>query len=136
MSEQDAVERRALLLHFGDVVESIGCVMKCAARYNTIGEAAAQEEALMGFGEQGDVQDLAAPRGVGEGDLVAEDGRPRLGHHRKSLPVGRGKLHSHHHVGPPLPHRPAVLQVVGSLGSIAIERRLPLPIVRPGRGPG
>jgi hypothetical protein len=49
MREQDAVERRALLLHFGDVVESIGCVMKCAARYNTIGEAAAQEEALAGF---------------------------------------------------------------------------------------
>jgi len=29
-SPQDANERRALLLHFGDVVESIGCVLKCA----------------------------------------------------------------------------------------------------------
>jgi hypothetical protein len=31
MSEQDAVERRALFLNFGDIVESIGCVLKCAA---------------------------------------------------------------------------------------------------------
>jgi hypothetical protein len=46
---QDANERRALLLHFGDVVESIGCVLKCAERHRAIGEAAANEESLAGF---------------------------------------------------------------------------------------
>lgn len=49
VSPQDANERRALLLHFGDVVESIGCVLKCAERHGTIGEAAANEESLGGF---------------------------------------------------------------------------------------
>ncbi|SOE91508.1 hypothetical protein SAMN05446927_8437 [Caballeronia arationis] len=48
-SPKDANERRALLLHFGDVVESIGCVLKCAERHRTIGEAAANEESLAGF---------------------------------------------------------------------------------------
>ncbi|VXC84464.1 conserved hypothetical protein [Burkholderia sp. 8Y] len=46
---QDAVERRALLLHLGDVVESIGCVLKCADRHKTIGEAAASDDSLAGF---------------------------------------------------------------------------------------
>lgn len=49
VAPQDARERRALLLHFGDVVESIGCVLKCAERHSTIGEAAANEESLSGF---------------------------------------------------------------------------------------
>jgi hypothetical protein len=48
-SPQDANARRALLLHFGDVVESIGCVLKCAERHGTIGEAADEEESLAGF---------------------------------------------------------------------------------------
>ncbi|SAK78814.1 hypothetical protein AWB76_05257 [Caballeronia temeraria] len=48
-SLQDANERRALLLHLGDVVESIGCVLKCAERHRTIGEAAADEESLASF---------------------------------------------------------------------------------------
>ncbi|MFP3558734.1 hypothetical protein SB861_49985 [Paraburkholderia sp. SIMBA_049] len=45
----DGMERRALLLHLGDVMEAIACVMKCAHRYNTIGEAVRQEESLMTF---------------------------------------------------------------------------------------
>jgi hypothetical protein len=49
VTAQDATERRALLLHFGDVVESIGCVLKCVERHKTIGEAAANEDSLAGF---------------------------------------------------------------------------------------
>jgi hypothetical protein len=45
----DGMERRALLLHLGDVLEAISCVMKCGHRYNTIGEAYAQEETLASF---------------------------------------------------------------------------------------
>ncbi|MFP3647285.1 hypothetical protein [Paraburkholderia sp. SIMBA_054] len=45
----DGMERRALLLHLGDVIEAIACVTKCAHRYNTIGEAVRQEESLMTF---------------------------------------------------------------------------------------
>jgi hypothetical protein len=42
-------ERRALLLHLGDVLEATACVMKCANRFNTVGEAVGQEESLMSF---------------------------------------------------------------------------------------
>jgi hypothetical protein len=45
----DGFERRALLLHLGDVLESTACVMKCADRFNTVGEAVGQEESLMSF---------------------------------------------------------------------------------------
>lgn len=45
----DGMERRALLLHLGDMLEAISCVMKCGHRYNTIGEAYAQEETLASF---------------------------------------------------------------------------------------
>jgi hypothetical protein len=33
----DGIERRALLLHLGDVLEASACVMKCANRFNTVG---------------------------------------------------------------------------------------------------
>ena len=45
----DGIERRALLLHLGDVLEAAACVMKCANRFNTVGEAVGQEESLMSF---------------------------------------------------------------------------------------
>ncbi|MDB5780992.1 hypothetical protein [Caballeronia mineralivorans] len=45
----DGIERRALLLHLGDVLEATACVMKCANRFNTVGEAVGQEESLMSF---------------------------------------------------------------------------------------
>src|ERR1700712_3619096 len=45
----DGIERRALLLHLGDVLEASACVMKCANRFNTVGEAVGQEESLMSF---------------------------------------------------------------------------------------
>jgi hypothetical protein len=49
MDTTDGMERRTLLLHLGDVLEAIACVMKCANRYNTIGDARRQEESLMTF---------------------------------------------------------------------------------------
>ena len=58
----DATERRALLLHFGDVVESIGCVLKCSDRHQTIGEAAATEDSLAGFPLLGFVAPQLMPR--------------------------------------------------------------------------
>jgi hypothetical protein len=45
----EAIERRALLLHLGDVLEATACVMKCADSFNTVGEAVAQEDSLMSF---------------------------------------------------------------------------------------
>lgn len=45
----DRWQRRALLVHLGDVLESISCVTKCGEHYHTVGEAAAQEESLATF---------------------------------------------------------------------------------------
>ena len=45
----DWAERRSLLLHLGDVLEMISCILKCGGRYATLGEAQAQEESLAGF---------------------------------------------------------------------------------------
>ena len=45
----DGIQRRALLLHLGNMLEAVSCVMKCGHRYNTIGEAFAQEETLASF---------------------------------------------------------------------------------------
>jgi hypothetical protein len=40
----EPIERRALLLHLGDVLEATACVMKCANRFNTVGEAVVQAD--------------------------------------------------------------------------------------------
>lgn len=45
----DGCQRKALLLHLGDVLEAISCVAKCGGHYHTVGEAAAQEESLATF---------------------------------------------------------------------------------------
>jgi hypothetical protein len=45
----DRWQRKALLLHLGDVLESISCLTKCGEHYHTVGEAAAQEESLATF---------------------------------------------------------------------------------------
>jgi hypothetical protein len=42
-------ERKALLLHLGDVLETISCLTRCGAHHHTVGEAAAQEESLAMF---------------------------------------------------------------------------------------
>jgi hypothetical protein len=49
MEMDQGIDRRALLLHLGDVLEASACVMKCAHRFNTVGEAVGQEESLMSF---------------------------------------------------------------------------------------
>ena len=45
----DGIERRALLLHLGDVLESMSCVAKCGTRFNTLNEAVAEEDSLADF---------------------------------------------------------------------------------------
>jgi hypothetical protein len=45
----DPYERRALLLHLGDVLEAIFCLTKCADSRATIGEALAKDDALVSF---------------------------------------------------------------------------------------
>jgi hypothetical protein len=45
----DPYERRALLLHLGDVLEAIFCLTKCADSRATIGEALAKDDALVNF---------------------------------------------------------------------------------------
>jgi len=45
----DGIERRALLLHLGDVLESMSCVAKCSTRFNTLKEAIAEEDSLADF---------------------------------------------------------------------------------------
>ncbi len=45
----NGIERRTLLLHLGDALETCACLMKCAPHFNTVGEAVAQEDSLMSF---------------------------------------------------------------------------------------
>nr|WKF60779.1 hypothetical protein HUO10_005301 [Paraburkholderia busanensis] len=45
----DGAQRRALLLHLGDALETVACLMKCGAHHHTVGEAAAQEKSLPDF---------------------------------------------------------------------------------------
>jgi hypothetical protein len=49
----DAYERRALLLHLGDVLEALSCLSSCvsrgAQRYATLGDALAGEDSLVSF---------------------------------------------------------------------------------------
>lgn len=46
---QDPYERRALLLHLGDVLETVFCLSQCADEYANIGEAVKGRDALAGF---------------------------------------------------------------------------------------
>jgi hypothetical protein len=47
--QRDWAERQNLLLHLGDVLEMISCILKCGDRYDTLAQAQAQEESLAGF---------------------------------------------------------------------------------------
>src|ERR1700761_2755045 len=47
--QDDWPERQSLLLHVGDVLEMISCILKCGGRYNTLKAAQAQEDSLAGF---------------------------------------------------------------------------------------
>jgi len=46
---KDAYERRALLLHLGDVLEALSCLSRSGQRYATLGDAIAREDSLGGF---------------------------------------------------------------------------------------
>jgi hypothetical protein len=46
---KDAYERRALLLHLGDVLEALSCLSRSGQRYATLGDAIAREDSLSGF---------------------------------------------------------------------------------------
>jgi hypothetical protein len=57
----DANERRALLLHLGDVLEAMACVSKCCQHHNTIGDALRQEESLVSFSILADIDSEMTP---------------------------------------------------------------------------
>jgi hypothetical protein len=46
---QDPYERRALLLHLGDVLETVFCLSQCADEYESIGAAVRGNDALASF---------------------------------------------------------------------------------------
>jgi len=59
---QDPYERRALLLHLGDVMESVFCLSQCADEYASIGEAVKGNDALAGFTLLGFIDEKMTPR--------------------------------------------------------------------------
>ncbi|MDR5783600.1 hypothetical protein QCE63_29735 [Caballeronia sp. LZ065] len=59
---QDPYERRALLLHLGDVLEAMFCVSQCAEEYASIGDALKGNDALAGFTLLGFIDPGMAPR--------------------------------------------------------------------------
>ncbi|BAO88651.1 hypothetical protein [Caballeronia cordobensis] len=59
---QDPYERRALLLHLGDVLETVFCLSQCADEYASIGEAVKGNDALAGFTLLGFVDEKMTPR--------------------------------------------------------------------------
>ncbi|WP_235024626.1 hypothetical protein [Caballeronia arvi] len=59
---QDPYERRALLLHLGDVLETVFCLSQCADDYASIGDAVKGNDALAGFTLLGFVDVKMTPR--------------------------------------------------------------------------
>jgi hypothetical protein len=59
---QDPYERRALLLHLGDVMEAVFCVSQCADEFATLGDALKTNDALAGFTLLGFIDPAMAPR--------------------------------------------------------------------------
>ncbi|SAK91025.1 hypothetical protein AWB77_05059 [Caballeronia fortuita] len=55
-------ERRALLLHLGDVLESVFCLSQCADEYASIGDAVNGNDALAGFTLLGFIDAKMTPR--------------------------------------------------------------------------
>ncbi|VXC75516.1 conserved hypothetical protein [Burkholderia sp. 8Y] len=58
----DPYERRALLLHLGDVLETVFCLSQCADEYASIGDAVRGNDALAGFTLLGFVDADMSPR--------------------------------------------------------------------------
>lgn len=48
-ANNDAYDRRALLLHLGDVLEALFCLSRSGQQYATLGEALAREDSLTSF---------------------------------------------------------------------------------------
>ncbi|WP_250453517.1 hypothetical protein [Caballeronia sp. ATUFL_M2_KS44] len=59
---QDPYERRALLLHLGDVLETVFCLSQCADEYASIGDAVRGNDALANFTLLGFVDQKMTPR--------------------------------------------------------------------------
>jgi hypothetical protein len=59
---RDPYERRALLLHLGDVMETVFCLSQCADEYATIEAALRGNDALAGFTLLGFVDGAMPPR--------------------------------------------------------------------------
>ncbi|WP_244816220.1 hypothetical protein [Caballeronia sp. Lep1P3] len=61
-ASQEPYERRALLLHLGDVLETVFCLSQCADDYASIGEALRGNDALADFTLLGFVDSRMTPR--------------------------------------------------------------------------
>ncbi|MDR5739431.1 hypothetical protein [Caballeronia sp. LZ016] len=59
---QEPYERRALLLHLGDVLETVFCLSQCADDYASIGDAVRGNDALASFTLLGFVDQRMTPR--------------------------------------------------------------------------
>jgi len=63
---KDAYERRALLLHLGDVLEALSCFSRGGQRYTTLGDAIAREDSLATFTWLGYLDAAMTPQQVSE----------------------------------------------------------------------
>ena len=63
---KDAYERRALLLHLGDVLEALSCLSRGGQRYATLGDAIAREDSLATFTWLGYLDAAMTPQQVNE----------------------------------------------------------------------
>jgi hypothetical protein len=63
---KDAYERRALLLHLGDVLEALSCLSRTGQRYATLGDAIAREDSLNSFTWLGYLDTRMSPQQVTE----------------------------------------------------------------------
>jgi len=63
---KDAYERRALLLHLGDVLEALSCLSRSGQRYATLGDAIAREDSLSSFTWLGYIDARMSPQQVTE----------------------------------------------------------------------
>ncbi|SAK65741.1 hypothetical protein AWB79_03257 [Caballeronia hypogeia] len=61
-AKQDPWERRALLLHLGDVLETVFCLSQCADEYASIGDAVKGNDALAGFSWLAFIDERMTPR--------------------------------------------------------------------------
>ena len=59
---QEPYQRRALLLHLGDVLETVFCLSQCADDHASIGDAVKGNDALAGFTLLGFVDSAMTPR--------------------------------------------------------------------------